>query len=117
MKKNFSAFISRNPYDTTLTGVYLLNVTDYLFTLVLISSGLFMEANPLLSMNISGTGGFVLKCIVPLVLIMYLHIRFSLSPPKRDKAVRFLLGLIFAYYAAVNALHIFWLCYSVMIFL
>lgn len=117
MKKTFAALISGNPYDTVLATVYFLNLSDYLFTLVLVSSGLFMEANPLLSININGTWGFILKCIVPLVLILYLHIRFSASPPKRDKAVRFLLSLILSYYIVINAFHIFWLCYSVIMFL
>lgn len=116
MKKTLLAFLSKNQYDGILLTVYLLNLSDYLFTLILISSGLFMEANPLLSMNIDGIGGFVLKCLVPLLLLMYLHIRFTMSPPKHEKTVRLLLNLILSYYAVINAFHVFWLSYYIVIF-
>ncbi len=113
MKKALSA----NPYDRTLAVIYCLNVTDYLFTLVLISSGLFVEANPLLYTHINTSSGWLLKCILPLVLLTYLHCRLSVSPPKNPKPVRLLLTLILSYYALINAFHLFWLGYTIILFL
>ena len=116
MKKFVSLFMSRTQYDLRLFVLYILNVFDYLFTLVLISSGLFMEANPLLSMNISGVWGFILKCIVPLVLLLYLHIRFSMDKPKHERAVKILLDCIIIYYGIINSFHIFWLTLTCILF-
>ena len=116
MKKNISLIMSKNEYDNYLFWIYVLNLSDYLFTLVLVSSGLFVEVNPLLSMDIQGTGGFILKCILPMMLLLYLHIRIALKPPVHQKAVKMLLTFIFSYYAVINAFHIFWLAYFMVMF-
>lgn len=117
MKKIVSLFMSRTKYDIRLVVLYALNVSDYLFTLVLISSGIFIEANPILSMNIDGVWGFILKCIVPLFLMVYLHIRFSSDKPKHEKAVKILLDCIIIYYGIINLFHIFWLTVTCIIFM
>lgn len=117
MKKFVSIFMSRTQYDIRLIVLYAFNVADYLFTLVLISSGIFIEANPILSVNIDGFWGFVLKCIVPLFLLAYLHIRFSMDKPKHEKAVKILLDCIIIYYGIINLFHIFWLTLTCIIFM
>ena len=116
MKKTLISLVSRNKFDRILILIYILNIFDYLFTLVLVSSGLFIEVNPLLSMDIQGTGGFILKCIVPMMLLLYLHVRIALKPPVHQKAVKMLLSFIFSYYAVINAFHIFWLAYFIVMF-
>lgn len=115
MKKIVSMLFTRTKYDKKLALLYVLNVTDYIFTLILISSGLFIEANPVLSTNIGGVWGFMLKCVVPLFLLVYLHIRFSTDMPKHEKAVKILLGCILAYYIIINLFHIFWIVFLIYI--
>lgn len=117
MKKMVSMFMTRSEYDFKLIILYALNITDYLFTLVLISSGLFIEANPVLQMQIEGVGGFVLKCIVPLALLLYLHMRFLAGKPKHERTVKILLNSILIYYIAINIMHIFWLVFTICIFI
>ena len=117
MKKALLSLVTKNKFDGILLAIYILNIFDYLFTLVLISSGLFTEANPILSMDIKGTNGFALKCVVPLILLAYLHIRLSVSPPKTEKPVKTFLYILLSYYAVIDAFHIFWLCWSVIMFL
>ncbi len=116
MKKSLVSFLSKSKFDGLLFEIYLLNLFDYLFTLVLISSGLFMEVNPLL-ININGTNGFVLKCVLPLMLLTYLHTRLSVNPPKNEKPVQIFLYMLLLYYIVINAFHIFWLCYSMVMFI
>ena len=117
MKKAVPMFMTRSKYDTRLIILYVLNITDYLFTLILISSGLFVEANPILQFHIDGILGFVLKCVVPLILLSYLHIRFLTCKPKHEKIVKILLNAILIYYVAVNIMHIFWLTITVCMWL
>ena len=117
MKKALVSLVTKNKFDGILLAIYLLNIFDYLFTLVLISSGLFIEANPLLSLDIKGMNGFALKCVVPLMLLTYLHIRLSVSPPKTEKPVKAFLYILLSYYAVINVFHIFWLCWSVVMFI
>ena len=117
MKKTLVSLVSRNKFDRILILIYILNIFDYLFTLVLVSSGLFIEANPFLSTDIQGIGGFIFKCGLPLILLSYLHIRLSVSCVKHEKAVKILLYLTLSYYILINAFHIFWLCWSVIMFI
>lgn len=113
MKKVALMFMTRSKYDAKLIILYALNVIDYMFTLILISSGLFVEANPILQFHIDGIWGFVLKCIVPLILLSYLHIRFLTCKLKYEKAIKILLNVILIYYVAINIMHIFWLTITV----
>lgn len=117
MKKILSVMKTHSPYDTQLIILYLLNVSDYLFTLTLLSSGAFIEANPILSSGINDVSGFTAKCIIPLILLTYIHFRFCTSPVKHPKAVGILLALILTYYILINLMHIFWLAFSAFIFI
>ncbi len=116
MKRIISMFTVRSEYDIKLLLLYTLNVTDYIFTLVLISSGLFIEANPILNTHIEGLWGFILKCMLPLLLVLYLHIRFLTGIPKHKKIVKLLINGIIIYYIIINVMHIFWLTLTFCIF-
>ena len=85
MKKIFSLLTTRTKYDPYLTAIYFLNLADYLFTLVLLSGGAFIEANPLLQYGINNFSGFAAKCILPLLMVMYVHLRVCTHPPVHTK--------------------------------
>ncbi len=117
MKKILSFVTTECSLDNRLALIYFLNLSDYLFTLVLISSGLFIEANPLLSLNIDGLGGFLAKCILPLLLIFYIRSRFVNNPTKHIFAAKLMLDILLCFYFFINCFHLFWLSYTVMIFI
>ncbi len=117
MTDQMKRLMSRTEFDGRLILLYALNVSDYLFTLVLISSGLFVEANPLMIPCIGNISGFMIKCILPLALLMTVHIRLCLHGTKYPAAVRMLLNGIIVYYGAINAMHVFWLSYTVVMFM
>ncbi len=117
MKKILSFVTSECVLDNRFAVLYFLNLSDYLFTLVLISSGLFTEVNPLLSLSIDGVGGFLAKCILPLLLILYIRLRFISKPPKNILAAKLMLDIIMCFYFFVNCFHIFWLSYAIVIFI
>ena len=117
MRKIMENILSPTEYDSRLILLYFLNLFDYFFTLILISSGLFVEANPFLKLQINNQNGFILKCILPFLLLIYLHLRFLSSPPKSSLIARLLLDIILSCYIIINAFHIFWLSYSIALFL
>ncbi len=52
--------------------VYTLNVIDWVCTVLLLSTGLFYEANPIARTFIDSLSlGFLIKCIVPFVVIFF----------------------------------------------
>lgn len=55
-----------------LMFVYLLNVIDYVCTLALVSTGRFIEANPIANTFIDDIGmGIIVKCVVPFGLMFF----------------------------------------------
>lgn len=101
-----SALKTKTPFDSRLTALYLLNLSDYIFTLILLSTGYFMEGNFLLSNNITDFGGFILKCIVPLVLLLFIRWRFRTLPVTKVKAVKYILNGGIVFYTLINAFHL-----------
>ena len=64
-KARASFFVERK-----LQLTYLLNVTDWICTLALLSTGRFYEANPIARMFIGNIGfGFAVKCVLPLMIV------------------------------------------------
>lgn len=102
-----SALKTKTPFDSRLTALYALNISDYIFTLILLSTGYFFEGNPMLSNSIGDIGGFVLKCILPFVLLFYIRIRLRNISITKIKTVKFILNIGIVFYAAVNAIHLF----------
>lgn len=102
-----SALKTKTPFDSRLTALYALNISDYIFTLILLSTGYFFEGNPMLSGSIGNFGGFVLKCILPFVLLFYIRIRLRNTPITKIKTVKCILNIGIIFYAIVNAMHLF----------
>ncbi|MBE6825173.1 MAG: hypothetical protein E7513_07525 [Ruminococcaceae bacterium] len=78
--------------------VYILNVLDWVCTILLISSGLFYEANPIANTFISSIGlGLLIKCIVPFALVFtvcrFMHILDFSQLKVADMVISF--GLTF----------------------
>lgn len=109
MREMIKKFASRTVFDIRLVIIYALNVSDYIFTLILLESGLFTEINPILSMPINNFWGFILKCVVPLILLLFLRHRFRTVSEKQIKPIRYILDCTIGLYAIINIFHIFWI--------
>lgn len=109
MREMIKKFASRTMFDTRLIIIYALNVSDYVLTLILLESGIFAEINPILVMPINNFYGFLLKCIVPLALLLFLRHRFRTISEKQIKPVRYILDCTLGLYAIINIFHIFWI--------
>lgn len=96
-------------FDSRIIIIYALNISDYIFTLILIQSGMFTEINPILTMPINNPWGFVLKCIIPLILLLCLRHRFRSISENQIKPVRYILDCTIGVYAIINIFHICWL--------
>lgn len=99
----------RTVFDLRLAIIYALNVSDYIFTLILLQSGMFREINPLLSAPINNFWGFALKCLVPFALLLYLRYRLRNVSERQLKPVRYILNGAIGIYSVINIFHICWL--------
>jgi hypothetical protein len=90
--------------------VYLLNVTDIIFTLILCSTGCFMEANPLVAVFTSNSiAAILVKAALPALLLGYLYVRMKKASPEQLKKANTAVVLLMIVYALINISHITWL--------
>ncbi len=87
--------------------IYSLNVVDWICTVVLLHTGGFFEANPLMQSIVSDISlGFLVKCILPALLMVPIWRLICLLEitdlPLIDRFISFVLAL----YTAICAVHI-----------
>ena len=87
--------------------LYALNLIDWLCTEVLLSSGRFFEANPLMS---GVVGSFfptlLVKGVLPLLLVLVCALVFRLSRIEESRFATVLLNIGIIAYSLVNLWHI-----------
>jgi hypothetical protein len=89
--------------------LYLLNVTDIIFTLALLQTGLFREMNIFMVNAVqSPLASIVLKIFIPAGLLFFLYKRICLSDGEQLKAANIGLLISMTLYALVNLSHLIW---------
>lgn len=87
--------------------LYLLNLTDLLFTRFLLNTGLFFEANPIMAEILQNrTSVFTIKLLLPALLMAYLDYRTARADEKTAKVVFWVVAALNSVYIFVMALHI-----------
>ena len=95
--------------------LYVLNVTDILFTLMLISTGLFMEANIVLKKAVQSVpASILLKVVLPAVLLFYISLRIKDASVKQLKQSNIILTIITVGYALINISHLVYISIFVL---
>ncbi|WP_040212607.1 DUF5658 family protein [Clostridium polynesiense] len=87
--------------------LYILNCTDAVFTRILLSTGMFMEINPLLK-NSAGSSEkmLCLKIIFPAFLLIWIVYRVKDCSIKMKKLCQKLIFPFIVFYLLINLLHI-----------
>lgn len=89
--------------------LYVLNVTDIIFTLLLLQTGYFAEANILMVKAVSNPAISVLiKIILPAVLLIYISYRMKDADMLQLKAANVAVNISLSVYALVNLSHLVW---------
>jgi len=89
--------------------LYILNVSDILFTLALLRTGLFQEINIfMVSVVESPLISIILKIILPAGTLYYLYKRIRLTDAKQLRAANIGLLISLTLYSLVNLSHILW---------
>ncbi len=105
-------FIKSHKLDTIrkkLMILYLLNVTDIIFTLALLQTGFFSEVNIFMVNAVqSPVTSFLLKVILPAFLLYYLYRRICQSDPSQLRATNIGINISLSIYALVNLSHVLW---------
>lgn len=92
-----------------LAVLYGLNVADYLFTLFLLRTGLFVEANAVMKQALdSGWWGAFLKVFLVAILFLWIAGRLEGASPWQLKKAVIVVNAGLAAYALINLSHFVW---------
>lgn len=105
-------FIKSHSLDTIrkkLIILYLLNVTDILFTLALLRTGFFMEVNIFMTNAVENPAlSLFLKIIFPAALLYFLYKKISISDAGQLRAANIGVLISLTIYTLVNLSHLMW---------
>lgn len=92
-----------------LAVLYGLNLADYLFTLFLLRTGLFEEANMIMREALSrGWWGAFLKVFLVALLFLWIAMRLQGASLQQLKRAAIVINSGLMVYALINASHILW---------
>ncbi|HHW38755.1 MAG TPA: hypothetical protein GXX18_16240 [Bacillales bacterium] len=92
-----------------LIVLYVLNVTDIVFTLLLLNTGYYIEANTLMNSAVQNyTASFCLKVLLPAILLLYIFYRLKSANVRQLKNSNIMINGITAVYAFINLSHLVW---------
>lgn len=105
-------FIKENNLDVIrkkLILIFILNVTDICFTLILLSTGAFSEGNPVMSTIVHNKSlSIMFKIFVPLVLLIYIYLRIKKATDRQLLISNIIINIGIVFYIVVNLSHMFW---------
>lgn len=92
-----------------LIMLYILNVTDIIFTLLLLQTGYFSEVN-FLMVNVVQYPviSLCLKIILPAILLSYLYCHIKISEKDAWRVSNIAINISLTIYILVNLSHIVW---------
>lgn len=92
-----------------LIVLYVLNVTDIVFTLFLLNTGYYLEANILMTSAVqSYTASFNLKVVLPAILLLYVFYRLKSANDRQLRNSNIMISGITIVYAFINLSHLVW---------
>ncbi|WBW95168.1 DUF5658 family protein [Oceanirhabdus sp. W0125-5] len=97
--------------------LYILNLSDIIFTHILLDSGLFIEANPLMSGIVqNSSAGILFKVFLPAILFLFIYKRMQNATINQLYYSNILINIILTFYVVINISHLFWIL-SILIFI
>jgi len=98
--------------------LYLLNVTDIIFTVLLLKTGYFQEANILLAKALNNPLlSLLLKIILPAVLLIYIYKQIKDADSSQLRASNVAVNISLTIYSLVNLSHLVWTILFFVLFL
>lgn len=99
---------SLKTFKTKFIILYLLNITDVIFTILLLQTGYYREINYLMIKAVSNPPiAITIKTIIPATLLIYIYIRIKNATLNQLKKSNILVNVVLIFYGAINYLHIF----------
>lgn len=106
--KNYSLLVIKKK----LIFLYILNVLDIIFTLALLSTGLFIEANIFMVDQVRDPiRSIILKVVLPAALLVFLYIRMQKATEKQLMQSNIIINIATGIYTLINLSHLVWVSF------
>ncbi|NLK95718.1 MAG: hypothetical protein GX275_11120 [Clostridiales bacterium] len=93
--------------------IYILNVTDIIFTLILLSTGEFSEVNELMKNIVQNKAlAILIKGIMVLLLTLYIVRRLKNANEFQLNISRYIVTSVLFLYMIINISHIYWITFT-----
>lgn len=107
------AFIKNNNVECIkkkLILLYVLNVTDIIFTILLLQTGYFTEVNFFMAKAVQNPAvSILIKIILPAIILLYIFKRMELADSDQRKASNIAVNISLSIYSLVNLSHVIWI--------
>lgn len=105
-----------NNIKNKLGLLYFLNVMDILFTVILLKTGLFVEANPFMVPIVNNPVKLsIIKIIFPALLLAFLFFRIRKAKEHQLIISNKIINGALCGYILLNLSHLFWLNFNLII--
>ncbi|MBU3159872.1 hypothetical protein KPL37_08920 [Clostridium frigoris] len=93
-----------------LISIYLLNVTDIIFTIILVNTGLFLEFNAIMAslVNNSQLLSIIVKVLLPFALLLGVYQRMKDATVKQLYQSNIIINGCLIFYGLINISHVVW---------
>lgn len=89
--------------------LYILNVSDIIFTIILYNTGLFTEVNSIIALTLNNPVlSILLKMSIPGILLFILSYRISSATEKQLKYSNIITNIALGIYFFINIMHLFY---------
>jgi len=106
---NFARNYSLKNIKNKLIVLYILNVTDIIFTLLLLSTSFYMEANIFMVKVVQSIpSSFLLKVVLPAIMITFIYFRIRSATEQQLNKSNILINSVVIIYALINVSHLIW---------
>ncbi len=100
-----------------LIAIYIMNVTDIIFTIFLVNTGMFLEANAVMAplVNNSQLICIIIKVVIPFLLLLWVYQRMKDATEKQLYRSNIIINGCLIFYGLINISHVIWsILYNVM---
>ncbi|MFT5871677.1 MAG: hypothetical protein ACI8WT_000597 [Clostridium sp.] len=93
-----------------LITIYILNVTDIIFTIFLLATGMFIEINAVMAplVNDRKLLSIIIKLVIPFVLLFIVSKRMKEATEKQLHQANIIINGCLILYVLINISHIIW---------
>lgn len=94
-----------------LITIYILNVSDIIFTIFLVNTGLFLEANAIMAPLVYNRQlvSIIVKVLLPFVLLLGIYQRMKEATEKQLYQSNIIINVCLIFYGLINISHVVWI--------